>query len=88
TTERPEAVAAGTARLVGTEQKNIVAETKALMEDGQKYQAMAEAINPYGDGQAAERIVRFILSRFNIVRQLPLEFSPKNILKKYFLRKD
>lgn len=75
TTERPEAVAAGTARLVGTEQKNIVAETKALMEDGQKYQEMAEAINPYGDGQAAERIVRFIFYRFKINKKLPLDFS-------------
>jgi UDP-N-acetylglucosamine 2-epimerase (non-hydrolysing) len=88
TTERPEAVAAGTARLVGTAQKNIVAETKALMEDGQKYQMMAEAINPYGDGQAAERIVKFILFRFNIIRMLPLEFCSKNVLKKYFSRKD
>ncbi|HAG08746.1 MAG TPA: UDP-N-acetylglucosamine 2-epimerase (non-hydrolyzing) [Desulfotomaculum sp.] len=88
TTERPEAVAAGTASLVGTGQKNIVAETKALMEDGQKYQEMAEAINPYGDGQAAERVVKFILFRFNIIRMLPLEFCPKNVLKKYFLRKD
>ncbi|GAB6273622.1 MAG: UDP-N-acetylglucosamine 2-epimerase (non-hydrolyzing) [Peptococcaceae bacterium] len=88
TTERPEAVAAGTASLVGTGQKNIVAETKALMEDGQKYQKMAEAINPYGDGQAAERIVKFILFRLNIIKMLPLEFCPKNVLKKYFLRKD
>jgi UDP-N-acetylglucosamine 2-epimerase (non-hydrolysing) len=74
TTERPEAVAAGTAKLVGTEQKNIVAETKALMEDGQKYQEMAEAINPYGDGQAAERIVKIILFKFKLINSLPQEF--------------
>ena len=56
-TERPEAVEAGTVRLVGTEQSRIVAETERLLEDPVEYQRMARAVNPYGDGHAAERIV-------------------------------
>ncbi len=56
-TERPEAVEAGTVRLVGTEQSRIVAETERLLEDPIEYQRMARAVNPYGDGRAAERIV-------------------------------
>jgi UDP-N-acetylglucosamine 2-epimerase (non-hydrolysing) len=57
TTERPEGVAAGTARLVGTDTEAIVAETLRLLDDRDAYAAMARAHNPYGDGRAAERIV-------------------------------
>jgi len=60
-TERPEGVAAGTARLVGTEPARIVAEASRLLDDEAAYQAMARAVNPYGDGHAAERIVMALL---------------------------
>jgi len=55
-TERPEAVAAGTVRLVGTEAATIVAETARLLDDDAAHAAMARAHNPYGDGQASARI--------------------------------
>jgi UDP-N-acetylglucosamine 2-epimerase (non-hydrolysing) len=56
-TERPEGVAAGTARVVGTDAARIVAEARRLLTDRAAYDAMAHAINPYGDGHAAARIV-------------------------------
>ena len=56
TTERPEAVAAGTVRLVGTDHARIVQETQRLLNDPSAYQQMAFAHNPYGDGQACQRI--------------------------------
>ncbi|WP_269751493.1 non-hydrolyzing UDP-N-acetylglucosamine 2-epimerase [Paraneptunicella aestuarii] len=62
TTERPEAVAAGTVILVGTEQDKIVQELSLLLDDEQHYAAMAEAHNPYGDGQSAKRIVDILQS--------------------------
>ncbi|MBN8921331.1 MAG: UDP-N-acetylglucosamine 2-epimerase, partial [Rhizobiales bacterium] len=60
TTERPEAVEAGTVILVGTDRKRIVSETSRLLSDAQHYRRMAEAINPYGDGFAAQRIRRVL----------------------------
>ncbi|EOC1335651.1 UDP-N-acetylglucosamine 2-epimerase (non-hydrolyzing) [Cronobacter turicensis] len=57
TTERPEAVEAGTVRLVGTNTQRIVAEVTRLLHDEAAYQAMSHAHNPYGDGQACERIL-------------------------------
>ena len=57
TTERPEAVEAGTVKLVGTDRGRIVKETTTLITKQTEYQKMAEAINPYGDGKAAERII-------------------------------
>ena len=57
TTERPEAVDAGTARLIGTATADIVAEASTLLSDSQAYEAMARAVNPFGDGQASGRIV-------------------------------
>lgn len=57
TTERPEAVDAGTVKLVGTDYNKIIQETSKLLEDEQYYNAMSKAINPYGDGKACERIV-------------------------------
>ena len=59
TTERPEAVEAGTARLIGTSAKDIINATAKLLENDAKYQQMATAINPFGDGRAAVRIVEF-----------------------------
>jgi UDP-N-acetylglucosamine 2-epimerase (non-hydrolysing) len=57
TTERPEAVESGTARLVGTDRGRIVAETERLLHDEASYRGMAQAGSPFGDGHAAERIV-------------------------------
>ncbi|MCS2151138.1 non-hydrolyzing UDP-N-acetylglucosamine 2-epimerase [Scandinavium goeteborgense] len=57
TTERPEAVDAGTVRLVGTDRQNIVNEVTRLLRDEKEYQAMSRAHNPYGDGQACSRIL-------------------------------
>lgn len=60
-TERPEAVAAGTAKLVGTETATIVREAIRLLDDSAAHEAMARAVNPFGDGHAAERIVSILL---------------------------
>ena len=60
TTERPEGVAAGTARLVGADAAAILAETSRLLDDRDAYQAMARAHNPYGDGNAASRIAQIL----------------------------
>lgn len=60
TTERPEALDAGTAKLVGTDAIAIVRETSLLLDNPDEYNRMAQAHNPYGDGKAAERIVRHI----------------------------
>ena len=62
TTERPEAQQAGTIKLVGASKDNIVKEFSMLFENKEKYNLMANAKNPYGDGQAAERIVNNILA--------------------------
>ncbi|MBN1580629.1 MAG: UDP-N-acetylglucosamine 2-epimerase (non-hydrolyzing) [Anaerolineae bacterium] len=56
-TERPEGVTAGTVKLVGTDRSKIVAWTTHLLDDSVVYRSMAQAVNPYGDGQAARRIV-------------------------------
>lgn len=63
-TERPEAVRAGTVRLVGTDEARIVAESDRLLDDPAAYESMARAVNPYGDGRAATRIVAFLRHRF------------------------
>lgn len=60
-TERPEGIQAGTVRLVGTETDNITTQTRILLDNPQEYQKMSHASNPYGDGQAAKRIVQAIL---------------------------
>ncbi|MBX7066586.1 MAG: UDP-N-acetylglucosamine 2-epimerase (non-hydrolyzing) [Parachlamydiales bacterium] len=60
-TERPEGIAAGTARLVGTDETKIIREAELLLDDSEQYKIMAHAHNPYGDGHAAERIVQHIL---------------------------
>jgi UDP-N-acetylglucosamine 2-epimerase (non-hydrolysing) len=64
TTERPEAVEAGTVRLVGTDEERIVREATRLLDDSQAYASMSRAHNPYGDGQAASRIVKVIQQKF------------------------
>jgi UDP-N-acetylglucosamine 2-epimerase (non-hydrolysing) len=62
-TERPEGVTAGTVRLVGTNTANIVAESRRLLDDRSAYDQMAHAVNPYGDGHAAEYILKALLER-------------------------
>lgn len=63
-TERPEAVKAGTARVVGTDDEKIYAETQRLLDDKAAHLQMSQAVNPYGDGRAAERIVAILAERF------------------------
>jgi UDP-N-acetylglucosamine 2-epimerase (non-hydrolysing) len=60
TTERPEAIEAGTARMVGTNAKDIISEAEWLLEDRDHYEEMSKATNPYGDGRASERIASVI----------------------------
>jgi UDP-N-acetylglucosamine 2-epimerase (non-hydrolysing) len=60
TTERPEAITAGTAKLIGTQPDQIAIAASQLLSDAQAYQAMATAINPFGDGKASERIVQIV----------------------------
>lgn len=67
-TERPEAIEAGTARLVGTEGERIEAETRRLLDDPAAYDRMAKAANPFGDGHAAERIVDALLENWSVDR--------------------
>ena len=60
TTERPEALASGTVHLVGTDYQKIMDEVSTLLEDGNAYEKMSKAVNPYGDGKACERIVKIL----------------------------
>ncbi len=60
TTERPEALDAGTVKLVGTDYDKIVGEVSRLLDDAACYEQMSQAVNPYGDGKACQRIVNFI----------------------------
>jgi UDP-N-acetylglucosamine 2-epimerase (non-hydrolysing) len=75
TTERPEAVVAGTVRLVGTEETSIVGATRTLLHDERAYRAMAHAVNPYGDGLAAARTLA-AMEHFFGLGPLPEEFTP------------
>jgi len=63
TTERPEAVSAGTVELVGTDKAAITTAAHALLDDASKYEEMSGADSPYGDGHASERIVSFLADR-------------------------
>ena len=63
TTERPEAVEAGTVKLVGTAADTIVSEVSRLLSDDDAYAVMSRAHNPYGDGKACERIAKFLKSK-------------------------
>ena len=60
TTERPEAISAGTVKLVGTDYQMIVSEVSTLLENSKAYEKMSKAVNPYGDGLASKRIVEFL----------------------------
>ncbi|MEW6557566.1 MAG: UDP-N-acetylglucosamine 2-epimerase (non-hydrolyzing) [Elusimicrobiota bacterium] len=73
-TERPEAVKAGTVKLVGTETTKIFNQTKKLITDKQAYTNIAKSVNPYGDGLAAKRTVEFIEYYFGLRSKRPTEF--------------
>ena len=74
TTERPEGVDAGTAKLVGVETEDIYREGALLLTDNEAYDKMAKAANPYGDGHAARRTVEAILYHFGLRVEKPDEF--------------
>jgi len=76
-TERPEGVVAGTIKVIGTRREDVVREIRTLLTDAAAYRAMAEAVNPYGDGQASRRIVATIMHEFGIGGTArPAEFAP------------
>ena len=74
-TERPEAIIANTVKLIGTKTEDIFAETEKLLTEPQEYDKMARAVNPYGDGRAAERIVKALLCYFGFTSSRPEEFD-------------
>jgi len=79
-TERPEAVEAGTVKVIGTERLDVVNYGNLLLNDKGEYERMANAVNPYGDGRASERIADSIEYYFGLKKERPLEFSPKRQL--------
>jgi UDP-N-acetylglucosamine 2-epimerase (non-hydrolysing) len=81
-TERPEAVRAGTARMVGTDPEVIYRWMRRLLDDPKAYRRMANAVNPYGDGKAAARTVEAIRYYFRMRRDHPPVFSPKAVARK------
>lgn len=74
-TERPEAVKAGTVCLAGTDRDNIISLAFKLLDSTDEYNKMAKAVNPYGDGNASERIVKALLYEFDICSEKPEEFK-------------
>ena len=68
-TERPEAVAAGTVKMVGTDMARIVAGVQSLLDDENEYNAMSFAHNPYGDGTASQQIINALLNQFNTSKE-------------------
>lgn len=76
-TERPEAVEAGTVKLVGTDKEVIVKTAEEILQAGEVYKEMSNAVNPYGDGESSRRIVQAILYGFKKVENKPDEFSAK-----------
>jgi UDP-N-acetylglucosamine 2-epimerase (non-hydrolysing) len=77
-TERPEAVKAGTVRLVGSDSKKIIQAVTRLLTQPAYHSKMANAVNPYGDGHASERIADAIAWYFGLARAKPRAFSPKS----------
>lgn len=77
TTERPEAVEAGTVKLVGTNEDVIYDTAYRLLTDSSAYGAMSEAVNPYGDGKAAERIAEVLLYHSGLSDKKPSKFIAK-----------
>lgn len=77
TTERPEAVEAGTVALVGTDEEKIYSTAYKLLTDEAAYKEMAEAVNPYGDGQSSARIVGWLRYEAGLTEEKPSHFVPK-----------
>ncbi len=77
TTERPEAIKAGTVKLIGTERSRVYNEVKSLLENKDEYIRMSNACNPYGDGKAAQRIVQAILYHYGFTKDRPESFLSK-----------
>ncbi|WP_243292800.1 UDP-N-acetylglucosamine 2-epimerase (non-hydrolyzing) [Bacillus sp. FJAT-47783] len=75
TTERPEGIEAGTLKLAGTNEETIYSMAKELIDDENTYTNMAQASNPYGDGNASMRIVKAILHKFGLESEKPKEFN-------------
>ncbi|MGI6092386.1 MAG: UDP-N-acetylglucosamine 2-epimerase (non-hydrolyzing) [Veillonellaceae bacterium] len=75
TTERPEAIDAGTVKLIGTDKDRVYSETKLLLDSPAEYHRMANAYNPYGDGQSSRRIVEVILWKYGFRSQKPDNFN-------------
>ena len=80
-TERPEAVEAGTVKVVGTTEEPVYRTARHLLEDPEAYAAMARAINPYGDGRASLRIQEAILYHFGLLSERPDDFIPGDSLR-------
>ena len=74
-TERPEAIAAGTAKLAGVDYDDVLSEGSRLLDDPEAYQSMAKAVNPYGDGHACERIAHAIRWHFGLTDVEPQDFN-------------
>lgn len=74
TTERPEAVEAGTVKLVGTDEETVFETAYRLLTDEKAYRAMAEAVNPYGDGKASARIAEALLYAEHLRTEKPSRF--------------
>ena len=77
TTERPEAVAAGTVKLIGTDRERVYSEARRLLTDEAEYRRMAESCNPYGDGEASRRIIQAILYHYGLADARPDRFVAK-----------
>ena len=75
TTERPEAIGAGTVKLIGTDKKRVYGEARLLITDKAEYHKMSNACNPYGDGQASRRIVEAILWKHGFITNKPNSFE-------------
>lgn len=77
TTERPEAVEAGTVKLIGTDKDVVYREAKELLTNQEEYSRMSEACNPYGDGKASQRIIQAILYHYGLADEKPEPFEAK-----------
>lgn len=75
TTERPEAIEAGTVKLVGTDEELVYSSCKELLDQPDSYRQMANAVNPYGDGKAAYRTVQGLLYKSGTINQKPEQFN-------------
>lgn len=78
TTERPEGVTAGTLKLIGTQEKAVIAAVETLLDQPKRYQQMSQAHNPYGDGKTSDRILAILAQYFGLTRDSLSEFEIDN----------